>query len=82
MMNFRSSQKSRPRLAADAASRQGEIARLAFQLLGREAAMAFLNNDNAQLGARPLDLATADADGFARTSAELTRHAAQVRDAG
>jgi hypothetical protein len=59
MMNFRRSKA--PRLDPDKAKRQGEITRLAFLVLGREGAMAFLNSDNADLGARPLDLAIAAA---------------------
>ena len=60
-MRFRRS--GGPRLEPASAQRQGAITRLAFHLLGREGAIAFLNNDNAELGARPLDLATASAAG-------------------
>jgi len=62
-----------PRLGADDARRQGEITRLAFQRLGREGAITFLNSDNAELGTRPLDLATASASGFASVAAALGR---------
>jgi len=81
MMSFRRSQKNKPRLEPEAATRQGEITRLAFLTLGREAAIAFLNTDNSELGGRPLDLATADTAGFARTSAELTRLSAEPGEA-
>ena len=55
------------------AVRQGEITRLAFLLLGRERAIAFLNTDHAELGGRPLDLATASNEGRAIVEAELGR---------
>ena len=61
----------------DSARRQGDITRLAFQLLGREQAIAFLNGANAELGARPLDLATASALGCASVEAALGRLAFQ-----
>lgn len=70
-MRFRRS--NAPRLEPDSARRQGEIARIAFHRLGREDAIDFLNSDNAELGARPLDLATASADGFATVEAALDR---------
>jgi hypothetical protein len=68
--------KRRPKTAPiprDHAARQGEITRLAFLLLGREAAIAFLNTDHAALGGRPLALATASAAGHASVEAELGR---------
>lgn len=70
-MRFRKS--NTVRMEPDSARRQGDITRLAFQLLGRDQAMAFLNSDNAELGARPLDLATASADGSASVEAALGR---------
>ncbi|MEO6151906.1 MAG: hypothetical protein ABIT09_02050 [Croceibacterium sp.] len=70
MMRFR--KKSHlPRLAPDNAKRQGDITQLAFQRLGREGAIAFLNEDNAALGGRPLDVAMESAEGSARVAAEL-----------
>jgi hypothetical protein len=63
----------RPRLAADHARRQGEITRLALLLLGRDAAIAFLNSAHAGLGGRPLDLATASDEGRNRVEAEIGR---------
>lgn len=70
-MRFRKSQTER--LAPDLARRQGEITRLAFLLLGREAAIAFLNTAHAELGGRPLDLATASDAGRNSVEAELGR---------
>lgn len=71
MMRFRKPQV--PRISPDQARRQGEITRLAFQLLGRERAIAFLNADNPTLGGRPLDLATASDEGRTTVEAELGR---------
>ena len=70
-MRFRKSNAER--LAPDSARRQGDITRLAFTLLGREAAIEFLNNENTELGARPLDLAIASESGCAVVEAELGR---------
>lgn len=67
-------------LPADHAKRQGEITRLAFVVLGREPALAFLNAANDELGGRPLDLATASAEGLARVEEHLSRMA--YRQAG
>ncbi|PJG45877.1 hypothetical protein CAF53_16635 [Sphingobium sp. LB126] len=55
-----------PRISADQARRQGLITHLAFVLLGQEEAIRFLNIHNASLGARPLDLAIADPEGYSR----------------
>ena len=68
--------KRRPKtvpIPRDQAARQGEITRLAFLLLGREEAIAFLNTDHPVLGGRPLALATASAEGHASVEAELGR---------
>lgn len=70
-MRFRKSNAER--LAPDIARRQGDITRLAFTLLGREAAIEFLNSENAELGARPLDLAIASESGWAHVEAKLGR---------
>ena len=70
-MNFRKSNAER--LAPANARRQGDITRLAFVLLGREAAIEFLNSENAELGGRPLDLAIASESGCAVVEAELGR---------
>jgi len=60
-------------LPRDQAVRQGEIARVAFQILGREEAIAFLNSDNALLGGRPIALATESVAGQLHVEAELRR---------
>jgi hypothetical protein len=60
-------------LAADHAKRQGEITRLAFLLLGRDEAIAFLNTEHSGLGGRPLDLATASDEGRNSVEAEIGR---------
>lgn len=70
-MRFRRS--TAERLAPASARRQGDITTLAFVLLGRDPAIAFLNGDNAALGARPLDLAIASDAGCAEVEAELRR---------
>jgi uncharacterized protein (DUF2384 family) len=70
-MRFR--RANSPRLDSDSARRQGEITQLAFHLLGREGAIEFLNNEHAELGARPLDLATASAAGCATVEEALGR---------
>lgn len=62
-----------PRLDPAHARRQGDITRLAISLLGGPAAIQFLNTDNAELGARPLDLAIASAEGRVTVEAELAR---------
>lgn len=71
MMRFRRSRA--PRLEPEKARRQGEITQLALLLLGRDKAIEFLNSDNAELGARPLDLATESAAGSASVEAALSR---------
>jgi hypothetical protein len=70
-MNFRKANAER--LSSASARRQGDITTLALTLLGREPAIAFLNGDNAELGARPLDLAIASEEGRARVEAALGR---------
>jgi hypothetical protein len=70
-VNFRKANAER--LSSDCARRQGDITTLALTLLGREPAIAFLNGDNAELGARPLDLAIASEEGRARVEAALGR---------
>ena len=70
-MRFRKTQTQR--MAPDDARRQGEITRLAFLLLGRETAIAFLNTAHDGLGGRPLDLATASDAGRNSVEAEIGR---------
>jgi uncharacterized protein (DUF2384 family) len=71
VMHFRKANAQR--LPPADARRQGEITQLAFLLLGREAAIAFLNTDHAGLGGRPLDLAIASDEGRNTVEAELGR---------
>lgn len=52
------------RLSAECAERQGRVARLAFEALGREGATLFLNSHDPALGSRPLDLAIASPEGL------------------
>jgi len=69
-MKFNRSAK--PKLPPEAARRQGTITRLALETLGtKEEAMAYLNVEQAQLKARPIDLATATAEGFRRVEQDL-----------
>ncbi|NTZ41963.1 DUF2384 domain-containing protein [Altererythrobacter sp. SALINAS58] len=67
--------KSFPIPAAEA-ERQGAITRLAFLLLGKDAAIAFLNTEHSGLGGRPLDLATGSPAGESEVSAILQHLAA------
>jgi hypothetical protein len=68
-------------LALDQARRQGDISQLAFLTMGgRDPAIAFLNGQDAALGGRPLDIATASAEGYAQV-AGLIRAAASPRPA-
>jgi uncharacterized protein (DUF2384 family) len=60
-------------LPHDHAIRQGEITRMAFQILGREEAIAFLNADNERLGGRPIAAATESAAGYLHVTGELER---------
>ena len=65
-MGFRKSTYNQVKLSRPEAQRQGDITQMAFlQLGGRDAALAFLNTADDKLGGRPLDIAIADADGFA-----------------
>lgn len=68
-MRFRSSKTER--LSPGSARRQGDITRLAILTLGRDAAIEFMNGDNAELGGRPIDLAIASEDGCRRIESVL-----------
>ena len=67
-------------MPADAAARQGRVAKLSWDALGeRDAVVAFLNTHDHGLGGRPIDLAIADPIGLARVEAALaTRLAGRV----
>lgn len=60
-------------MPADEAARQGGITALAFQILGKAAAIGFLNSEHAELGGRPIALATQSLSGEASVRAELER---------
>ena len=71
MMKFK---KTRNKVKMDPASarRQGDIVGVAMAALGdTEAVMAFLNGNHADLGARPLEVATQSQDGFERVRSLL-----------
>lgn len=69
--------KQRSPLSRDEARRQGDISQLAFLSMGgRDPAIAFLNGDDAELGGRPLALATASVEGFARVADAIRARAA------
>ena len=53
------------------AVRQGNITRLAFILLGKDAAIVFLNTEQADLGGHPLAIATASDAGEAAVRSQL-----------
>lgn len=60
-------------LLRDQAIRQGDITNLAFQILGKDQAIAFLNTDNPLLGGRPIALATESREGQIQVETELGR---------
>lgn len=62
-------------MPADEAARQGNITSLAFQILGKDAAIFFLNTEHSGLGGRPIALATQSKAGEAIVRAELARFA-------
>lgn len=64
--------RNRVSFALEDARRQGDISQLAFLLLGgRDAAIAFLNAENDELGGRPIALATASAEGYEHVAATI-----------
>lgn len=64
--------RQRTPLPRDDAQRQGDISQLAFLTMGgRDAAIAFLNSENAELGGRPLAVATASAEGFEQVATAI-----------
>ena len=63
---------ARVAMPADAAARQGRVAMLAWETLGDgEAVRAFLNTHDAELGARPIDLATESEAGLTTVAATI-----------
>ena len=69
---WRKRAKSFP-IPADHAARQGRIARLALEVLGKDEAIAFLNGESVRLGGRPIALATESVAGQNSVEAELER---------
>jgi hypothetical protein len=67
------------RMAPDMARRQGNVTRLAFERLGREAAMAFLNESNDALGGRPLDIATGSVAGFEKIKVAIEAYDVAIK---
>lgn len=68
---------NRAALPRDEAQRQGDISQLAFLSMGgRDRAITFLNGEDAELGGRPLALATAGAEGFSRVADAIRARAA------
>ncbi|WP_126175285.1 antitoxin Xre/MbcA/ParS toxin-binding domain-containing protein [Tsuneonella rigui] len=67
-------------MPADEAARQGDIASLAFRILGKDAAIVFLNTEHDALGGRPIALATQSKAGEAIVRAELARLAPAPSD--
>ena len=61
-----------PRLTPKASRRQGETTRMAMMLLGREAAIEFMNTHDERLGGRPIDLAIASDEGRSRVELALS----------
>lgn len=60
------------RLAPDALDRQSRITLLAWNRMGPDAAIAFLNNHSDRLNGRPLDLAVASSDGYEAVEREIS----------
>ena len=63
---------SLPRLTPAASRRQGETTRMAMMVLGREAAIEFMNTHSEALGGRPIDLAIASDEGRSRVELALS----------
>lgn len=65
------------RLAPDAVERQSRITLLAWNALGADAAIAFLNNHSEALDGRPLDLAVASRVGYDLVEQAITARSAR-----
>jgi len=66
-------------MPADAAARQGRVAKLAWDAFGeRDAVVTFLNTHEESLGGRPLDLAISGPEGLDRVEALLGSRLAAV----
>lgn len=64
------------RLAPDAVERQSRITLLAWNTLGADAAITFLNNHSEALDGRPLDLAVASRVGYDLVEQAITARSA------
>ncbi|WP_139810157.1 hypothetical protein [Sphingomonas azotifigens] len=64
-----------PRPSPDSLERQSRVALLAWNLLGGDAAIAFLNSHDEALGGRPLDLAVASPVGCEAVEQAITARA-------
>lgn len=62
------------KLSTDEANRQGRIVRIAFEVMGRDVARAFMNEPNEALGGRPLDVATASDAGMQAVEQAIAAH--------
>ena len=58
-------------LTPAAVKRQSDTTRLAMLVLGREAAISFMNEPNNRLGGRPIDLVIESEEGRERVEGEL-----------
>lgn len=66
-----------PKLTQEQSRRQSAVATLAWQMLdGRDEIATFLNTDDPALGGRPLDLAIASEEGFAKVETAMRERAA------
>jgi hypothetical protein len=63
--------KAGPKLTPEAAARQGEVTTLAFKVLGRDQAIAFLNGHNDELAGRPIDIVVESTEGAARVTSVI-----------
>jgi hypothetical protein len=73
--------KARVAMPVDAATRQGRAAMFAWEVLSDgEAVRLFLNTHDADLGGRPIDIATASTAGLAQVEAAVTRKGAARHD--
>lgn len=64
--------RPRTKLAPEVLARQSRVALLAFQSFpDRDAALMFLNSSDAELGGRPIDIASASEAGADRVAAAL-----------
>jgi hypothetical protein len=69
------SRRFQKRIEPAAAERQGRITLLAWNRLGADAAIAFLNGEDAELGGRPLDLAVASESGLEAVERAIAQRA-------